>query len=64
MGEPSRQEKEQEFQTRRRACGESPLIKAGGRYGGVGCKLEKWVGLCASEHLPNNRIHRVRKEQC
>lgn len=46
------------------ACGESPLIKAGGRYAGMGCKLEKWVGLCAFEHLPNNRIHRVRKEQC
>ena len=47
--EPSRQQKVQEFQTRRqenrRACEEHPLIKAGGWYRQVwDVKLEKWVG--------------------
>ena len=53
--------KEQEFQTRRqesrRACEESPLIKAGGRYREVrDVKLEKWVGLALWRPLNTSQI--------
>ena len=59
-GEPSRQQKAQEFQTRqenRRACKEHPLIKAGGWYRQVGdIKLEKWVGPALWSPLNTSQI--------